>query len=83
MEVDGMVMDPLKAMHKVRGVSAREMCHYFFNPRYRYEWESEFLIYSYSVFPNTFTLFTNVTLKIKTTFNTGWKTQRSFYGNII
>ncbi|XP_013140586.1 PREDICTED: collagen type IV alpha-3-binding protein-like, partial [Papilio polytes] len=39
MEVDGMVMDPLKAMHKVRGVSAREMCHYFFNPRYRYEWE--------------------------------------------
>ncbi|CAG5029501.1 unnamed protein product [Parnassius apollo] len=39
-EVDGMVMDPLKAMHKVRGVSAREMCHYFFNPRYRYEWET-------------------------------------------
>ena len=60
-----MVMDPLKAMHKVRGVSAREMCHYFFNPRYRYEWESEFLIYSYSVFSNTFTLFTNVTLNIK------------------
>ncbi|CAH2089676.1 unnamed protein product [Euphydryas editha] len=40
MEVDGMVMDPLKAMHKVHGVSAREMCHYFFNPRYRYEWET-------------------------------------------
>ncbi|XP_041984613.1 ceramide transfer protein [Aricia agestis] len=40
MEVDGMVMDPLKAMHKVRGVSAREMCHYFYNPRYRYEWET-------------------------------------------
>ncbi|XP_026763481.1 ceramide transfer protein [Galleria mellonella] len=40
MEVDGMVMDPLKAMHKVRGVSAREMCHYFFNPRYRFEWET-------------------------------------------
>ncbi|XP_045528317.1 ceramide transfer protein [Pieris brassicae] len=40
MEVDGMVMDPLKAIHKVRGVSAREMCHYFFNPRYRYEWET-------------------------------------------
>ncbi|XP_023947703.2 ceramide transfer protein [Bicyclus anynana] len=39
-EVDGMVMDPLKAMHKVRGVSAREMCHYFFNPQYRYEWET-------------------------------------------
>ncbi|XP_068620035.1 ceramide transfer protein [Battus philenor] len=39
-EVDGMVIDPLKAMHKVRGVSAREMCHYFFNPRYRYEWET-------------------------------------------
>lgn len=42
MEVDGMVTDPLKAMHKVRGVTAREMCHYFFNPRYRYEWESEY-----------------------------------------
>ncbi|XP_059059634.1 ceramide transfer protein [Achroia grisella] len=40
MEVDGMVTDPLKAMHKVRGVSAREMCHYFFNPRYRFEWET-------------------------------------------
>ncbi|XP_022837316.1 collagen type IV alpha-3-binding protein isoform X1 [Spodoptera litura] len=40
MEVDGMVTDPLKAMHKVRGVTAREMCHYFFNPRYRYEWET-------------------------------------------
>ncbi|XP_026491331.1 ceramide transfer protein [Vanessa tameamea] len=40
MEIDGMVMDPLKAMHKVHGVSAREMCHYFFNPRYRYEWET-------------------------------------------
>ncbi|XP_026320437.1 collagen type IV alpha-3-binding protein isoform X2 [Hyposmocoma kahamanoa] len=44
MEVDGMVMDPLKAMHKVRGVSAREMCHYFFNPRYRYEWETTLML---------------------------------------
>ncbi|GBP64443.1 Collagen type IV alpha-3-binding protein [Eumeta japonica] len=40
MEVDGMVMDPLKAMHRVKGVSARELCHYFFNPRYRYDWET-------------------------------------------
>ncbi|KOB72307.1 Uncharacterized protein OBRU01_12490 [Operophtera brumata] len=39
-----MVMDPLKAIHKVRGVSAREMCHYFFNPRYRYEWEIDGMV---------------------------------------
>lgn len=42
-EVDGMVVDPLKACHVVKGVSAREMCHYFFMPEYRNDWESEFL----------------------------------------
>lgn len=40
-EVDGMVVDPLKACHFVKGVSAREMCHYFFMPEYRNDWESE------------------------------------------
>lgn len=40
-EVDGMVVDPLKACHVVKGVSAREMCHYFFMPEYRNDWESE------------------------------------------
>lgn len=29
-EVDGMVVDPLKAVHIVRGVTGREVCHYFF-----------------------------------------------------
>lgn len=29
-EVDGMVVDPLKAVHVVRGVTGREICHYFF-----------------------------------------------------
>jgi len=38
-EVDGMVVDPLKAIHQVTGVTARELCHYFFNPEVRTEWE--------------------------------------------
>lgn len=41
-EVNGMVIDPLKACHVVKGVSAREMCHYFFSPEFRNDWESEF-----------------------------------------
>lgn len=40
-EVNGMVMDPLKAYHSVKGVTAREMCHYFFMPEFRNDWESE------------------------------------------
>ena len=39
-EVDGLVMDPLKALHQVRGVTARELCHYFFAPEVRLEWET-------------------------------------------
>uniref|UniRef100_A0A1A9UCS9 Ceramide transfer protein n=1 Tax=Glossina austeni TaxID=7395 RepID=A0A1A9UCS9_GLOAU len=39
-EVNGMVMDPLKAYHTVKGVTAREMCHYFFMPEFRNEWET-------------------------------------------
>ncbi|KAG4078758.1 hypothetical protein HA402_015348 [Bradysia odoriphaga] len=39
-EIDGMVVDPLKACHFVKGVSAREMCHYFFMPEYRNDWET-------------------------------------------
>jgi len=38
-EVDGMVVDPLKALHTVNRVSARELCHYFFSPEVRTEWE--------------------------------------------
>jgi len=35
-----MVVDPLKACHVVKGVTAREMCHYFFMPEYRNDWET-------------------------------------------
>jgi len=38
-EVNGMVVDPLKAIHQVNGVTARELCHYFFAPDVRTEWE--------------------------------------------
>lgn len=38
-EVNGLVMDPLKACHVVKGVTGHEMCHYFFRPEYRHEWE--------------------------------------------
>lgn len=39
-EIDGMVMDPLKSCHIVNGCTAREMCHYFFEPKYRNDWET-------------------------------------------
>ncbi|XP_015042404.1 ceramide transfer protein isoform X2 [Drosophila miranda] len=39
-EVNGLVMDPLKAYHSVHGVTAREMCHYFFMPEFRNDWET-------------------------------------------
>lgn len=39
-EVNGMVVDPLKSCHVVRGCTAREMCHYFFDPAYRNDWET-------------------------------------------
>lgn len=38
-EFDGMVVDPLKACHVVKGVTGREVCHYFFRPEFRYDWE--------------------------------------------
>ncbi|XP_066990902.1 ceramide transfer protein isoform X2 [Anabrus simplex] len=39
-EVNGMVIDPLKACHVVKGVTGHEMCHYFFSPDVRTEWET-------------------------------------------
>lgn len=42
-EVNGLVMDPLKACHIVKGVTGREVCHYFFSPQYRKDWESRYL----------------------------------------
>ncbi|XP_050538132.1 ceramide transfer protein [Daktulosphaira vitifoliae] len=38
-EEDGMVVDPLKATHQVKGITGRELLHYFFYPEYRYDWE--------------------------------------------
>lgn len=40
-EIDGMVVDPLKAVHVVKGITGHEVCHYFFSPQYRYDWESK------------------------------------------
>lgn len=39
-EEGGVVVDPLKAVHTVKGVTAREMCHYFFDPGVRLDWET-------------------------------------------
>ncbi|CAL8105523.1 unnamed protein product [Calicophoron daubneyi] len=36
---DGVVVDPLQAVHVVPGVTAREMCSYFWDVRYRMDWE--------------------------------------------
>ncbi|KAF5398593.1 START domain protein [Paragonimus heterotremus] len=36
---DGVVLDPLQAVHVVQGVTAREMCTYFWDVQYRMDWE--------------------------------------------
>lgn len=50
-EEDGLVVDPLKATHQVKGITGRELCHYFFYPEYRYDWEGRFYyIINYKIF---------------------------------
>nr|XP_020469229.1 collagen type IV alpha-3-binding protein-like isoform X2 [Monopterus albus] len=39
-EENGLVLDPLKATHSVRGVTGREVCHYFWDTTYRNDWET-------------------------------------------
>lgn len=39
-EADGLVVDPLKACHVVKGVTGHEVCEIFFSPEYRTEWEA-------------------------------------------
>ncbi|KAK0086329.1 hypothetical protein PV325_003336 [Microctonus aethiopoides] len=39
-EADGLVVDPLKACHVVKGVTGREVCNIFFSPEYRAGWEA-------------------------------------------
>lgn len=40
LEIDGLVCDPLKAVHTVRGVTAHEVCHQFFSPDVRFDWDN-------------------------------------------
>ena len=40
-EEDGLVVDPLKAVHQVRGVTAHEMTHHFWSPDVRKDWDSK------------------------------------------
>eukprot|EP00117_Sycon_ciliatum_P003502 scpid29525/ scgid8268/ Collagen type IV alpha-3-binding protein; Ceramide transfer protein len=39
LEEGGVVLDPLKAIHTVPGVTAYELTHYFFDEKYRLQWE--------------------------------------------
>ncbi|CAH3018152.1 unnamed protein product [Porites evermanni] len=39
-EEGGIVLDPMKATHTVKGVTAREMAHYFYDKDVRMDWES-------------------------------------------
>ncbi|XP_028661521.1 ceramide transfer protein isoform X2 [Erpetoichthys calabaricus] len=39
-EENGIVLDPLKATHIVKGVTGHEVCHYFWNVEVRNDWET-------------------------------------------
>uniref|UniRef100_A0A3P8S4C9 Ceramide transfer protein n=1 Tax=Amphiprion percula TaxID=161767 RepID=A0A3P8S4C9_AMPPE len=39
-EENGIVLDPLKATHSVKGVTGHEVCHYFWDTTYRSDWET-------------------------------------------
>lgn len=41
-EENGIVLDPLKATHSVKGVTGHEVCHYFWDTDVRMDWESRF-----------------------------------------
>lgn len=45
MEENGIVLDPLKATHVVKGVTGHEVCHYFWDTAVRMDWESKFTIF--------------------------------------
>lgn len=40
LEVEGVVLDPLKAVHTVTGITGHEVCHYFWDIKYRMDWEA-------------------------------------------
>lgn len=63
-EVDGLAVDPLKAVHTVKGVTGHEMTHYFFNPDVRFEWESNTCTLNQKVFqPSLLSFFIPATLE--------------------
>ena len=39
LEENGIVLDPLKAVHTVKGITGHELCKYFWDPSVRLEWE--------------------------------------------
>ncbi|XP_013867079.1 collagen type IV alpha-3-binding protein [Austrofundulus limnaeus] len=39
-EDNGIVLDPLKATHSVKGVTGHEVCHFFWDTTYRNDWET-------------------------------------------
>ncbi|XP_035234347.1 ceramide transfer protein-like isoform X1 [Anguilla anguilla] len=39
-EENGIVLDPLKATHSVKGVTGHEVCHHFWNTEVRNDWET-------------------------------------------
>uniref|UniRef100_A0AAY3ZYP2 Ceramide transfer protein n=1 Tax=Denticeps clupeoides TaxID=299321 RepID=A0AAY3ZYP2_9TELE len=39
-EENGVVLDPLKATHAVKGVTGHEVCHYFWDTAFRHDWET-------------------------------------------
>lgn len=39
LEEDGLVLDPLKAVHTVKGITGHEICHYFWDLSVRMDWE--------------------------------------------
>ncbi|XP_033474832.1 ceramide transfer protein-like isoform X3 [Epinephelus fuscoguttatus] len=39
-EENGIVLDPLKATHSVKGVTGHEVCHYFWDTAVRMDWET-------------------------------------------
>jgi len=49
-EENGIVLDPLKATHAVKGVTGHEVCHYFWNVDVRNDWESKELVLKLCMF---------------------------------
>lgn len=46
-EENGIVLDPLKATHAVKGVTGHEVCNYFWNVDVRNDWESKLPLLMY------------------------------------